>query len=92
MKLTLYTRPTCSDCQQAKKYLKEESIPYTEIDLSNQPDKEGELRAVTGTGIVPAFVFSKQLFFGIKVKRDVYIGFERNEAAVRKLSQAIKSG
>lgn len=28
MELVLYTRPTCSDCQDAKAYLAEKDLPY----------------------------------------------------------------
>ncbi|WP_368502847.1 glutaredoxin family protein (plasmid) [Alkalihalophilus sp. As8PL] len=29
--LTLYTRPTCSDCQEAKKYLKDNDVNYVNM-------------------------------------------------------------
>lgn len=39
----LYTRPTCSDCQEAKAFLAKNNIPYIEYDLSKEPGREKEL-------------------------------------------------
>ncbi|MFD1205386.1 glutaredoxin family protein [Sporosarcina contaminans] len=81
----LYTRPTCSDCQEAKAFLAEQNIPYVGYDLSIEPEKEKELIKVSGSRVVPAFVFKKKTFLGFGGKPKVIIGFERNEEEIKKL-------
>ncbi|WP_336823300.1 glutaredoxin family protein [Sporosarcina sp. USHLN248] len=81
----LYTRPTCSDCQEAKAFLAEHNIPYVGYDLSIEPEKEKELIKVSGSRVVPAFVFKKKTFLGFGGKPKVIIGFERNEEEIKKL-------
>lgn len=77
-KLTLYTHPWCSDCQLSKKELKEANVPYQEVDLSNQPEKEEELKKRTGTRVVPGFVFQKKSLLGKLQKPIVFTGYEKN--------------
>jgi glutaredoxin 3 len=81
----LYTRPTCSDCQDAKAFLAEHNIPYVDYDLSIEPEKEKELIKVSGSRIVPTFVFKEKTFLGLRSKPKVLIGFERNEEEIKKL-------
>ena len=84
-KLELYTRPTCSDCQAAKAYLKEQDIPYKEYDLSKQPEKERELIRISGARVVPAFVFYHKSFLRRLQKPQVYIGFENNFSELKQI-------
>lgn len=42
--LEIYTRPTCSDCQNLKNFLEEHQIPHKQYDLAKQPEKEKELK------------------------------------------------
>lgn len=83
--LELYTRPTCSDCQAGKEFLATHNISYTNHDLSKQPEKEKDLRALTGTRIVPAFVFKGNLLRGLFSKQKVLIGFENNIDDIKSL-------
>lgn len=78
VQLELYTRPTCSDCQAAKEFLSKNNIPYIDYDLSKQPTKEEELIKISGTRIVPTFVFKDKSLLGIMSKPKVMIGFEQN--------------
>ncbi|MBB4823426.1 glutaredoxin 3 [Sporosarcina luteola] len=80
----LYTRPTCSDCQDAKAFLEKHHIPYINYDLSTDPEREEELIKLSGSRIVPAFVFRKRSLFGFKSKPEVFIGFERNREEIKK--------
>ncbi|MCM3759138.1 glutaredoxin family protein [Sporosarcina aquimarina] len=84
-KLELYTRPTCSDCQEAKAFLGKNNIQYNSYDLSLEPQKEKELIKVSGSRVVPAFVFKKKSFLGLGSKPKVLIGFERNEDEIKRL-------
>lgn len=80
----LYTRPTCSDCQDAKALIEKNSISYIHYDLSEEPEREKEPIQLSGSRIVPAFIFMKRSLFGLKRKPDVLIGFERNKDEIKK--------
>lgn len=84
-KFELYTRPTCSDCQEAKAFLAEHNIPYIGYDLSIEPEKEKELIKVSGSRVVPAFVFKEKSLLGLRSKPKVLIGFERNKEEIKEL-------
>ncbi|WP_077596147.1 glutaredoxin family protein [Oceanobacillus kimchii] len=83
--LEVYTRPTCSDCQDLKKFLKVHHIPHEEYDLAKQPSKEKDLIKITGSRIVPALVFSHSSLLGLVRKPKSMIGFERNKDEIKKL-------
>ncbi len=80
--LELYTRPTCSDCQDAKQYLAEHNIEYTHKDVSANKDLEKELQKISGTRIVPMFAFYQKGLFGRKKLVKHFIGFEVNKAEI----------
>ncbi|WP_214806334.1 glutaredoxin domain-containing protein [Exiguobacterium sp. s46] len=82
LQLELYTRPTCSDCQDAKKYLKTTSVLYVNKDVGANLDLEQEMVAISGNRIVPLFVFYKK---GMLRKRRVvkyFVGFENNKEEI----------
>ncbi|MFP3846074.1 glutaredoxin family protein [Priestia filamentosa] len=83
--LELYTRPTCSDCQAGKEFLSKNDISYIDYDLTKHPSKEDELIKITGTRIVPAFVFKNKSLLGLMSKPKVLIGFEKNIDEIRKI-------
>jgi len=82
LQLELYTRPTCSDCQDAKKYLKTISVSYVNKYVGVNLDLEQEMVAISGNRIVPLFVFYKK---GMLRKRKVvkyFVGFENNKEEI----------
>jgi len=85
VQLELYTRPTCSDCQAGKEFLHKNNISYIDYDLTKQPNKESELINISGTRIVPTFVFKDKSLLGIMSKPKVLIGFEQNFNEIKKL-------
>ncbi|MBM7634022.1 glutaredoxin family protein [Geomicrobium sediminis] len=90
--LELYTHPWCSDCQDGKKYLKKTQTPFVEHDLSNEPEKEDQLKKLTGSRVVPGFVFQKQSLLGRLQKPIVFTGFERNQNEIEALVQQMREG
>jgi len=60
IQLELYTRPTCSDCQESKRYLNSQEISYSHKDVSQNLDLEEEMKKISGNRIVPLFVFYKK--------------------------------
>lgn len=83
VQLELYTRPTCSDCQAGKAFLAEHHVSYINYDLSEYPEKD--LRKLTGTRMVPAFVFKEKSLRGKLRKPKVLIGFENNLEEIKQL-------
>ena len=83
MQLELYTRPTCSDCQAGKAFLAKHEIPYIHHDLSKHPEREKDLRKLTGTRMVPAFVFKDKSIRGKFRKPKVLIGYEHNREEIK---------
>ncbi|WP_042147372.1 glutaredoxin family protein [Paucisalibacillus sp. EB02] len=82
LQLELYTRSTCSDCQEAKKYLSSKGVQYEDKDVSKFPNLEEELKKISGTRIVPMFAFYKKGLFGRKKLVKYFIGFENNKTDI----------
>lgn len=56
MTLLVYTSAWCRDCREAKRFLQEHDIPYTEIDIEKTPEAAREVFAQVGKYAVPQFV------------------------------------
>lgn len=65
IQLELYTRPTCSDCQESKRYLNSQEISYSHKDVSQNLDLEEEMKKYQATELFPYLFFIKK-FFGVK--------------------------
>jgi len=62
--IKIYTIPTCSDCNYAKRFFKEKNIPYTDFDCTENVDYEEEVKTLTGKKIVPTIVIDDKVFIG----------------------------
>ncbi len=58
MSITIYTTPTCPYCTAAKALLRNKQAPFTEIDVSTQPELREEIMMRSGRRTVP------QIFIG----------------------------
>lgn len=56
MELTLYSAPWCRDCHTAKRWLAQHNIPYTEINIEENPGAAEEVIRRTGKRAIPQFV------------------------------------
>jgi glutaredoxin len=56
MKLTLYSAYWCRDCREAKRFLDEHQIAYTEIDIESTPGAADEVLLHVGKRAIPQFV------------------------------------
>jgi mycoredoxin len=56
MKLTLYSASWCRDCREAKRFLEQNKIVYTEIDIEATPGAADELLRQVGKRAIPQFV------------------------------------
>jgi hypothetical protein len=73
------------DCQAGKGFLSKNSVSYIKYDLTKLPSKEDDLIKITGTRIVPTFVFKNKTLLGLMSEPKVLIGFEQNEDEIRKI-------
>lgn len=83
--LEIYTRPTCSDCQDLKQFLERYQVPHKQYNLEEVPQKEAELIKRTGNRIVPGIVFSEPTLLGLKRKYNSMTGFEMNKETIKTL-------
>lgn len=58
MELTLYTAAWCRDCREAKRFLTQHNIPFSEIDIETTPGAADELLANVGKRAIPQFVLN----------------------------------
>ncbi len=56
--------------------------------MQGEPEKEKKLKELTGTIIVPAFIFTTSKLLFMKEKK-VLIGFENNRAEIEKLVRGL---
>jgi glutaredoxin-like protein NrdH len=65
---TVYTTPNCVQCNQTKKYLDRENVPYTTVDLTQ--DQEA-MDMITGLGFksVPVVITETDKWAGFKLDK-----------------------
>jgi len=56
MPVTLYSAPWCRDCREAKRFLQQNNIPFTEIDIESTPGAADEVLLHVGKRAIPQFV------------------------------------
>jgi mycoredoxin len=56
MNLKLYSATWCRDCREAKRFLEQHRIAYTEIDIETSPGAVEELLRNVGKRAIPQFV------------------------------------
>ena len=56
MELIVYSAFWCPDCRIAKRFLRENNIPYKEIDIETTPGAAEEVVQRTGKRSIPQFV------------------------------------
>jgi mycoredoxin len=56
VQILVYSASWCRDCREAKRFLDANHIPYTEIDVEEEPDALEEVVAHVGRRAIPQFV------------------------------------
>lgn len=56
MDITVYTAFWCPDCREAKRFLKQNNLPFKEIDIETTPGAADEVVKQTGKRAIPQFV------------------------------------
>ncbi|MGA9717852.1 MAG: glutaredoxin family protein [Acidobacteriaceae bacterium] len=60
MHVIVYSAAWCRDCRQAKRFLEEHQIAYTEIDIERVPGAAEEVMRHVGKRAIPQFVIDGQ--------------------------------
>ncbi len=63
-KVTIYSTPTCPYCHAAKEFLKENKIPFQDIDVSKNQDKAQEMIEKSGQMGVPVLDINGTIIVG----------------------------
>ncbi len=66
-KVMIYTTPSCTWCQKAKEYFKDQNIDYEEIDVSRNRQQAQEMIRKSGQMGVPV----------IDIEGEIIIGFDQ---------------
>lgn len=66
-KIIIYSTPTCHFCHMAKEYFKSKNIPYEEINVAGNPEKQKELIMKSGQFGVPV----------LDIDGKIVVGFDR---------------
>jgi glutaredoxin 3 len=69
MRVDIYTSPTCGYCHQAKRFLSERQIRYSEYDVSQDRDAAERMMNLTGQMGVPVLVIDGQVIVGFDQTR-----------------------
>lgn len=64
MAATIYTKTGCPYCKAAKESFKKQNIDFIEINVSDHPDKIGELAKLAGVRKVPVIVDNGRVTVG----------------------------
>jgi len=64
MKVKIYSTPTCPYCDMAKKFLKENNIPFENIDVARDQKAAREIVEKTGQSGVPVIDIDGKIIIG----------------------------
>jgi glutaredoxin-like YruB-family protein len=80
LKIIIYSAPTCSYCDMAKKYLSDKKIEFINIDISKNKNAVNEIIKKTNQLTLPIIIINKQTI----------IGFNREaiDTAIKKATEA----
>jgi glutaredoxin 3 len=68
-RVVMYTTPTCSYCRQAKAYLNQNRVRYTEIDVSRDQRASADMVRRTGQSAVPVILIDNRPIVGFDKRR-----------------------
>ena len=68
-KVTVYSTPTCPYCIRAKQFLRDNSVVFTDIDVSRDQDTAQEMISRSGQMGVPV----------IEIDDEIVVGFDKEK-------------
>ncbi|MFS8186657.1 glutaredoxin domain-containing protein [Rossellomorea marisflavi] len=66
--VTLYTQPECPPCEIVKRYLKEQEIPYIEVNVKEQPNARSYMVNVLKSYSTPTVTVDDQVIKGFQME------------------------
>lgn len=69
--VTIYSTPTCPYCKQAKQFLNDNEVAFTDIDVSTDASKAQEMIEKSGQMGVPV----------LDIDGEIIVGFDRERIA-----------
>lgn len=64
----VYTRTTCAPCQMLKHWLKNKNVPYTEVNVDEDPKLMDEVIKRTGIQMVPMIEVGDRTVSGLNIR------------------------
>ncbi len=68
-KVILFTTPTCSFCNHAKRYFREKNVRFTEVDVSRDQRAAADMQRRTGQMGVPVILINNRPIIGFDVPK-----------------------
>ena len=68
-KVIIFTTPTCSYCNSAKRYFREKSIRYTEVDVARDQRAASDMQRRTGQTGVPVILINNRPIVGFDIQK-----------------------
>lgn len=68
-KVIIFTTPTCSFCNAAKRYFREKNIRFTEVDVSRDQKAAMDMYRRTGQMGVPVILINNKPIIGFDVNK-----------------------
>lgn len=63
-KVVMFSTPTCSFCNQAKRYFREKKVRFTDVDVSRDQKAALDMRRKTGQAGVPVIMINNRPIVG----------------------------
>lgn len=68
-KVIMFTTPACSFCNNAKRYLREKNIRFTEVDVARDPKAAEDMLKRTGQRGVPVILINNRPVVGFDIPK-----------------------
>ncbi len=76
-RVIIFTTPTCTFCNAAKKYLRQRKIRFREVDVSRDPAAARDMVRRSGQSGVPVIDINGKIIVGFdRAKIDKYLGLD----------------
>lgn len=69
VKVIMFSTPTCSFCNQAKRYLREKNIRFRDVDVSKDQSAAADMQRRTGQSGVPVMLINNKAIVGFDKPR-----------------------
>lgn len=68
-KIIVFTIPACPNCSLIRKILRDNKLPFIDVNLDKYPSRVAELKKLAGNYIVPQIFFNDRRFGGTELQQ-----------------------